>query len=157
MPPFGEKWFAALRDVEDPIAILRLEWIFLSIAEDERRTAERRKDEIEYGGLFANPDVYAQVKDVERKGRRSTAGFSIEIDTSAYDARFDRAVAGHADVKPRREDVASLVGRKRAEMAEAGGPPLTVRRHLDALSRRRYDAADDGDDLIIEEPDGRKR
>jgi hypothetical protein len=152
MPPFGEIWFAAFQEMDNPIAILRLEWIYLSLAEDRRIEHERRQDEIEYGGICAQPGALAAIKGWDKTGGRTTNdGFRIEVDTSAYDRRFDRATMGHADVKPRRTDVAETVRRKREEMMRTG-IPIAVQRLVERRRRDadRYDALDEDDGLIIE-------
>lgn len=95
-----------------PIALLRAHWIFLNILEDERLEAERRCEEIEYGGFFANPEVYSSVKGLEKRD-----GIQISYDTSEYDRKLDAGYRGIVMNKPRSTDTAELVKRKRAEQA----------------------------------------
>ena len=113
----------------------------LNLAEDDRRAVERRREEIEYGGFFANPDVYAQVVG---KGKEN---FQIVRDTSAYERKLDAASKDKVSTRGRRRDIAATVARKRAQFSEATGRPIP------ALARRGavpVTPDDDDDDLLIE-------
>jgi hypothetical protein len=136
MPPFGKRWFRVLRELDHdhPIALLRLHWMMLNMGEDHRLEMERRREEIEYGGFFANPEVYAHMK-----GHAKKSPFQVVQDTSEYDRKMDMAARGEVPVGRRRTDVAALVARKRIE-AQAQQRPT---RPVAALGP-------DDDDLIIE-------
>lgn len=95
-------------------------WIVLNQVEDENKAFDRQKDFTEYFGLFANPEVYRQIKgiDVERDSGGPSGGFKIIRDTSAFDERMDKALRGVMVIHPQRHDVAEMVKRKRKELAE---------------------------------------
>lgn len=95
-------------------------WIILNQVEDENKEFDRQKDFTEYGGLFANPEVYRQIKgiDVERDSGGTPGGFKIIRDTSAFDERMDKALRGEMVIHPQRHDLAEKIKRKRKELAE---------------------------------------
>lgn len=112
MPPFGKRWFRILRELEHdhPIALLRAYWIQLNIVEDQRLNLELRKQEIEYGGFWANPEFYDAVKGAGPKD------FKVIADTPDFDRRIEMAKRGEdIPVGERRASLAALVQRKRAE------------------------------------------
>jgi hypothetical protein len=147
LPPFGKRWFRVLRELEygHPVAMLRLHWIFLNVREDRRLEGERRKEEIEYGGFFANPEVYFKVKGLDDKKKAASANpFGFAVDESDYWRRREAAMRGESTVKARRTDVAEMVRRKRGEMPE--------RRQKEYQPSDDPDDGDilDSDDLIVE-------
>jgi hypothetical protein len=148
LPPFGKRWFRVFRELDHghPVAHLRLQWIFLNIREDRRLDVERRKDEVEYGGFFANPDIYAKIKGMDVEAKKKNA-YGFETDETEYLRKKNNAMMGKTDVKPRRADVAEMVKRKREEMPK--------RRQKEYQPVDELDNAVDGDnldsdDLIVE-------
>jgi hypothetical protein len=117
MPPFGDSWFRVMGELENghPVAVLREHWMLLNVMEDDRLKWEERKAEIEYGGFFANPEVYFRMKG----DKESTDNFEIVRDSSEYDRKLNAASTGAPDVDFRRKDVAEMVRRKRDEMERA--------------------------------------
>lgn len=152
MPPFGKRWFRFMKEIDhgNPIAHFRLHWVMLNVREDERLQAQRRKDEIEYGGFFANPEIYAHIKGLAEK----SSGFQIVRDTSAYDRKVDAATRGEMPVVgKRREDIAALVRTKRDEARRSEkGRHRSQEREPDLVQGLELYPSDDldSDDLTIE-------
>lgn len=161
-PPFGPEWFGVMRDADHPLTVFRQNWMLLNIQEDERIEAETRQQEIEYGGFFANPDVYRAV-DRHRKGlpidededdtpKEQNANavqdpFRIVVDTSPFTERLQKAAAGEVVINPQRHDVAAWLKHKREEKAREivsdrrihTAPVSPVQdEHLDTIIVERY-------------------
>ncbi len=130
---------------------------------------ERRKDEIEYFGLFANPSVYADIKGI-KTGSSSGSLFTVDRDDAEYVRLLDAAAGNEPDVRPRRERMKEKVAEMRAKMAASGIelPWERLRREHgveDPWTAPEFDGEDPGtyprqdaelDTLIVEEPDGKK-
>ncbi len=119
MPPFGEAWFRTLDEETSLLGSLRLEWIYLNIVEDRRLEDERRKDEIEYFGLFADREMYAHIKGIKTGSEQP--GFSVERSDEIYNRRVDAAARGEPDIVPRRESMGARVKEMRRQMVAGGG------------------------------------
>jgi len=151
LPPFSPDWFGCLQDPQNPLGGFRLAWILLNQGEDERVLFEKEKSAIEYGGFFANPDVYFQVKNIPRgepEGSRPPGAFKIIYDTAAFDDRMAKALKGEMVIKPQNQKVADLVTRKREELAAMHQKPDS--RIVQYPTDEDYA---DGDDLVIERVD----
>lgn len=140
-PPFGRSWFRVFKYSDHPIAAYRLDWIYFNIQADWQQEAEIRKAEIEYGGFFANPDVYRQVK---KKPGVNVGSFKVVYDSSDFDRRLSLAVQGVTEVHDQRSDVAELVKRKRNEHEQRQyiGDPRII--------DPKMGVEDEGDELIVE-------
>lgn len=146
MPPFGKRWFRVMRELNygHPVAQLRLHWILLNTQEDRRLDAEHRRNDIEYGGFFANPEVYFKLKGVDKKTTSTTENpFGFAIDETEYWKKRDAAMRGKPLVKARRPDIAEMVRQKRTENERV--PRRTIR-------EREYQPSD-GDDTFEGSPD----
>jgi hypothetical protein len=106
--------------MRNPVSQLRLDWIMLNVIKDNQDEAENRKLEIEYGGFFANPDVYFQVK-AQEKRHKVFKPFRVEYDTSDFDRRLNLAIAGTPDIREQDTELAERVKRKRIEIQQAVG------------------------------------
>jgi hypothetical protein len=119
-PPFGELWFRYLKDTNSIIGQLRLMWIVLNQQKDKEQDYERRKSEIEYGGLFANPEVYFKVVKGDKEDMSSSGeAFKIVYDSSDFDRRLNLAMEGNPEIHEPRPDVAERIRAKREQIAEA--------------------------------------
>lgn len=130
-PPFGESWFGAMRDTDHPLAVLRILWIKFNIELDEMQSRERRKDEIEYGGFFASPDVYFKYKGLEEKSQ-TVAGIKIVTDDSAYDRKIEDALAGKGAPSEVRSDIAERIARHKRDsgLLDDDSPPVRINESL---------------------------
>lgn len=161
MPPFGTRWFKVLEEPDHPVAILRLEWMFLNMGEDRRLEDERRKDECEYIGLCAQPGALAHLKGLDGEG---PDGFRIVQDTAAYRRKYDAAMTDDENFQApqgRRLDVAGRVKEVRERLAAGGIEPIweTLRREAgvdDPMMAPPPDPVESAynDTIIVEEPPG---
>lgn len=148
MPPFGPNWFGPIEDPGNPIGALRSLWIALNIHEDKRLAREERKQEIEYFGLFANPEIYFKIKKLSNEDSPEgdvSGPMKIVHDYTDYNRRLNLAMTGVREIHDPRPDVAERVREKRVEIAEAN-----QRRQQVADSR--IHTYEDNDDLIVERP-----
>ena len=128
-------------------------WIMLNLSLDRENESKRRKAEIEYGGFFANPEVYQHVKKSERddgdddmmEGSSETP-FRIVKDSSEFTRRLNLAAAGTPDIPEPDLEIAEKVRRFRE-----ANPDLPI---YQDLGKPRNEDQYMGDELIIERDDG---
>lgn len=102
----------------NPLAALRLAWIYLNMGEDERLDFEMQKAHAEYIGMFAGPEIYMRIKGIAQPPKESSQvedPFRIVVDTTPFTQRMNKAMAGEVVINPPRPDVAEKVQSKRIE------------------------------------------
>lgn len=114
---------------------------------DEDERSNRKKEELEFAGFLANPEVYFAYKKINKP---VNAPFKIQQDYSDFDRRMKLALSGTPEIHDRREDIAEKVRIMRDKLDSNN--PLNDPRIVKVLSDEDYlnDFPSDGDSLIIE-------
>lgn len=110
LPPFGPAWFGVLTETQHPLAALRLMWILHNVWQDRDERVEQRYREVEYGGMFSNPELWHRMDEARKKEKGEIpateqdgivmegSGLKITQDVSPFWQQYRQAVDGTLDM-----------------------------------------------------------